>query len=221
MKALWRTAAGLCLAHLVLMLAGYSQQKAPRFTDDPAAVAKTYLTTPATPNYVGEFLAVMAFFLLLALVPLLATLLRADSPASRWLSGFVSASGIAYVVLTIGASFAPPAAAFYLAQHGGDPALVGALDRLGTFGTAASLIALGVFVVSIGAAALVSRALGAFIGVTGVGVGVFTIASVAGISTGFIDYGQLAFMVWFVVLAGAMVRRSTRSARALVTAPAA
>jgi hypothetical protein len=63
--------------------------------------------------------------------------------------------------------------------------------------------------------------MGAFIGVSGIGVGVFTAASVAGISSGFIDYGQLAFMVWFVVLAGAMVRRSTRKAAVLVAAPAA
>jgi hypothetical protein len=214
MKVLWRVAAALCIAHIVLMLAGYSQQHAPMPNASPAQVVAAYQTGAETKTYVGEYIAVLAFFALLAAVVALATLLRSERPAAQWLARLVSASGVTYVAITVGVSFSPAAAAFYLARHGGDPALVAAMDKLGTFGTAGSIAAMGLFTIAIGAAALASGALGRFVGWSGVAVGVWVLASVAGIGRGLIDYGQLVWMIWFVVLAGAMLRRAVRTIEA-------
>jgi len=221
MKTAWRVAAGLCFAHVVLMLAGLSQQRAPRFTDDPAAVVATYLSASPTPYYVGQFLSLLAFFAVLLLAPLLATLLRTETPSSRWLAGFVGAAGSAYAIITIAVSYAPAAAAFYAAHHGMSAEIVGGLDRLGTFGTAASIATLGLFTAAIGTAALASGALSRFIGWTGTLVGVWCTISVAGIGRGLIDYGMLVWLVWFVVLAAAMLRRARRAGRAVTPAPTA
>jgi hypothetical protein len=221
MKVLWRVAAGLCIAHIVLMLAGYSQQHAPMPNASPAQVVAAYQTGAETKTYVGEYIAVVAFLVLLAAVAALGTLLRSERPAAQWLSRFVGGSGITYVAVTIGISFAPAATAFYLARHGGDTALVGALDKLAMFGTAASIAAMGLFTIAIGAAALASGALGRFIGWSGIAVGLWVLASVAGIGRGLIDYGQLVWMIWFVVLAGAMLRRAGRATPAPEVAEAA
>jgi hypothetical protein len=216
MKTLWRVAAGLCLAYIVLMLAGYSQQHAPMPHATAAEVVATYQTGPEVKTYVGEYIALVAFLVLLAAVALLATLLRSERPASQWLARLVSAAGVTYVAVTISMAFAPAAAAFYLARHGGDPSLVNAFDKLELFGNAASIGSMGLFTIGIGAAALASGAMGRFIGFSGLAVGVWVLASVAGIGQGLIDYGQLVWMIWFVVLAGAMLRRASRK----VTAPA-
>ncbi len=210
MKALWRTAAALCLAHIVLMLAGYSQQRAPQPNATPAQILANYQAGPQVKTYVGEYIGMLAFFVLLAAIALLATLLRGDRPVTRWLGGFVGAAGTTYVALTVGISFAPAATAFYLAHHGGDGALVTALDKLSTFGTAGSVAAMGLLTIAIGAAVLASGALGRIIGWSGILVGSWVLISVAGIGRGLNDYGQLVWMVWFVVLAGAMLRRAGR-----------
>jgi DNA-binding NarL/FixJ family response regulator len=128
-KVLWRVAAALCIAHIVLMLAGYSQQHAPMSNASPAQVVAAYQTGPETKTYVGEYIAVVAFFVLLAAVAALSTLLRSERPAAQWLARLVSTAGVTYVAITVGISFAPAAAAFYLARHGGDPALVAAMDK--------------------------------------------------------------------------------------------
>jgi hypothetical protein len=213
-KVLWRVSAALCIAHIVLMLAGYSQQHAPVPNASPAQVVAAYQTGAEVRTYVGEYLAILAFFVLLAAVVALATLLRGERPASQWLARLVSAAGMTYVAVTIGVAFAPAGAAFYLARHGGDAALVNAMDKLALFGNAGSIAAMGLFAFAIGAAALASGALGRFIGWSGIAVGVAVLASVAGIGRGLIDYGQLVWMIWFVVLAGAMLRRAGRKVQA-------
>ena len=212
MKVLWRVAAVLCFVHIVLMLAGYSQQHKPMPGATPAEVVTAYQTGPEVRTYVGEFIALIAFAVLLAAVPLLSTLLRADRPAAQWLARFAASAGTTYVALTVGISFAPAAAAFYLARHGGDPGIVVALDRLGFFGDAASVATMGLFAIGVGAATLAGGAMGRWLGWTGLVVGIAAVASVAGVGRGLIDYGQLVWMIWFVVLAGAMLRRAGRPA---------
>lgn len=212
MKVLWRVAAVLCFVHIVLMLAGYSQQHKPMPGASAGDIVAAYRTGPEVRTYVGEFIALIAFAVLLAAVPLLSTLLRGERPASQWLARFAAAAGTTYVALTMSSSFAPAAAAFYLARHGGDPGIVVALDRLGFFGDAGSVAAMGLFAIGVGAATLASGAMARWLGWAGLVVGVVALGSVAGIGRGLIDYGQLIWMIWFVVLAGAMLRRAGRPA---------
>src|SRR5215470_4999160 len=98
MNRLWRLAGGLCLAHVILLLAGYSQMRVPVFDAAPADVVKTYADVATNRMYAGGFVGVLAWLVLLAAVTLLARLLRTDtaderSRANGWLSGLVATAG--------------------------------------------------------------------------------------------------------------------------------
>src|SRR5215475_4901103 len=79
MNRLWRTAGVLCLAYPVLLLAGYSQQRAPAFGASPAEIVSTYAGAPQGKMYAGGYLATIAWLVLVAAVTLVARLLRGRS----------------------------------------------------------------------------------------------------------------------------------------------
>ena len=219
MKTLWRAAAALCIAHVALMLGGFTQQHRALLGADPAHLTTAFAKGTITSTFVGGYISLLGFFAFLLLVPLLARLLRGASEPAGWFAGAVSATGITYVAVTLATSFAAAGAAFYSARHGVDLGAVAAVNNLGELASDLGSAVLALFTVTVGAAVLASRALPRWLGWSGVVVGVGYLGAVAGAGLGLADYGMLIWMVWFVVAAVGMLRQAGR-APVVVSSPA-
>lgn len=208
-KRVSRTAGTLFLAHIVLLLAGYSQQRSPLFGDSPATVVSTYAGVPATKMYVGGFLVVLSWLALLGGVTLAAQVLR-----SRGLSVLTVVAGAAAAVVTLAGADATAGAAYYAATHGYSPDVVAGLNLVSKFSDFIAMSASGLCALGFGAAVLAGRALPRWMGWLSLIVGVVGIAS--GSSTAVLNIGTLLWLAW-LVLASAVLLKGPKS---VVTAPA-
>ena len=82
MKRLWRVAGALCIAYVVLLLAGYSQQRSPAFGASAASITSLYSGVPAGKMYAGAVLVTAASLLLLTAFTLISRLLRGPARLS-------------------------------------------------------------------------------------------------------------------------------------------
>jgi hypothetical protein len=217
MNRLWRLAGGLCLAHVILLLAGYSQMRVPVFDAAPADVVKTYADVATVRMYTGGYVGILAWLVLLAAVTLIARLLRTgtDGQAGGWLAGLVATAGTTATTVTA-IAFVTTGAAFTAAKHGYAADLVAGLTTVSKFADFVAMSALGVCAVAIGAAALVGRALPRWIAVGSVLIGVVGIA--AGAHQGLLDIGNLLWLAYLVVLSVVMLCGPVRRA-AVTTTP--
>lgn len=93
MNRLWRVAGALCIAHVVLLLAGYSQQRSPVFGASPSSIVSTYGGAATTKMYIGGYIVTVAWLILLAAVTLLARLVRGTGDVSGWFASLSVAAG--------------------------------------------------------------------------------------------------------------------------------
>jgi hypothetical protein len=207
MNRLWRIAGGLCLAHVVLLLAGYSQMRVPVFDAPSADVVSTYTGVPTVRMYAGGYVGIVAWLVLLAAVTLLARLLRGGTDATGWLAGLVAVAGGLATAVTATA-FVSTGAAYYAARHGYAPDLVAGLTSASKFADFVAMSALGLCALAIGGAALAGRALPRWLGVVSVLVGAAGIA--AGAHQGLLDLGNLLWLAYLVVLAVVLLRGPVR-----------
>lgn len=159
MKRLWRIAGTLCIAHVVLLLAGYSQQRSPVFGASPGAIASLYAGVPATRMYAGGFLVTLAWLVLLAAVTLVARLLRGPGDSAGWLASLILAAGTTATVVTLASSYATAGAAYFAASHGYPADVVAGLNMISKFSDFIAIIASGLCALAVGAAGLAGRRL--------------------------------------------------------------
>jgi hypothetical protein len=216
MKRLWRVAAAMCIAHVVLVLAGFSMQTVPRLGADDAAVAAAFNTGTAGKAYAGEYVATLGFLVLLLLAPLVARLVRGTGEVSRWFAGAMSAAGAVYVAIALGTEFATTTASVYDARHGTAPSVLAAINNVHNVADYIGTATLGAFILAVAGAAFSGGALPRWFAWLSVPVGLLSLAGGL-FSTGIMDIATLVWMAWFVVLAVAMVRRSGRTATGSAT----
>jgi hypothetical protein len=195
---MWRLAGAFCIAHVVLLLAGYSQMASPAFGAPPAAVVNVYAGVPASRMYLGGFVAVVAWLVLLVAVTVIGRLLRGTSDVSGSFAGLVVSAGIAATVVTLAGAFVTAGGAYVAATHGYAPDVVAGISSVSKFADLVAMAASGVCALAVGVAGLTSRALPRWVSWLSVVVGVVGVASGAG--TGVLDIGTLAWFGWLVVL---------------------
>ena len=214
-RRLWQVAGGLALAHIVLMLAGFTATPISRLGDSAAQALSTYRSASTTAASIGGAISVLSFVALLCAVPLFARLLRGESESGRWLGALIALSGTLYVGLTLAVPFSASSAARYEAQHGVPAETVLAISNLHWFGVFFSTAVLGVFTAALCAAALATRRLPRWLSVAGFVPAALCLAAAVMPPENVVDDVTLVWMVWFVLFAVSALRAGRRSRRSV------
>ncbi len=204
MNRLWRIAGTLCLAHVVLLLAGYSQMKSPTYGARPTSIVTTFAGVSTSTMFVGGFIALIAWLVFLAAVTLVGRLVRGTTETAGWLASLGVAAGTLATAVTIGGAFATTGAAFYGAKHGYSPDLVAGITYVGKFADFVAIASLGVCAVGIGGAALAGGALARWFGWLSVAAGIVGVIGATGSAT--LNFATVVLLGWVVVLAVMLVR---------------
>ena len=226
-RTAWRTAGALALGHVILVLAGISQQRSPRLGDDEAAVAAEYLDGDLARVMAGGYVEALGFVLLLPVVVFLGRAVGRRSETGRWAAQTAVAAGALYVGMSLAPGLAAGAAALYAAQDGADLATVSAVNDVRNFAFFLSMRLLAAHAVGVCVAGLTDRALPPWLCWSGFAVAVVLVAAVPAAASGAVDVATLVWMLWFLALAGVMIgRRPTsggeeRPLRTPVVTPAA
>lgn len=215
-RTAWRTAGGLALGHVVLILIGISQQRSPRLGDDARAVAAEYVDGDMARILTGGYVEALGFLLLLPVVVFLARALG-RTEWGGWAAQTAAAAGIAYVTVSLAPGLAAGAAALYGAQHGADLSLVAVVNDVRNFAFFLSVLLLAVHTAGVSASALADRVLPSWLGWSGLGTAVVLLASVPAAAAGAVDYATLLWILWFVALAGVMIKHRPTDAGAART----
>ena len=205
-RTVWRTAGVLALGHVVLVLAGISQQRSPRLGDDAAAVAAEYVESEPARILAGGYLEALGFVLLLPVVAFVARAVGRSSETGRWAARTASAAGVLYVGLSLSPGLAAGAAALYGAQHGAPLEVVSVVNDVRNFTFFLSMLLLAVHAAGVGAAVLADRVLPSWLGWSGLAVAVVLVAAVPAAGLGAVDWATLVWIVWFIALATVMIR---------------
>ena len=205
-RRLWRVAGSLAIAHLVLMLAGFSLIRVAPLDAGRGTVSSDLVHWSLTKGYAGGYLSSLSFLLFLLAATLLARLVRGTSELAGWFSSTIAVAGSAYVAITLASGFADLGAALYDGHHGAPLTTVAALDHVHWFGVFAATELLGLFTLAVAGAVWVTGLLPRFVAYGGVVAGVACIAAVPGAGAGLVDDATLVWMLWFVALAVASLR---------------
>ena len=207
MNRLWRVAGGLFLAHVILLLAGYSQMRVPVFDATSDDIVRTYTGVPTARMYLGGYVGILAWLALLAAVTLLARLLRGGTEGTGWLAGLVATAGVAATAVTA-VAFVTTGAAYYAATHGYAADVVATVSTVSKFADLVAMSVLGLCAVAVGAAGLAGRTLPRWIAVVSLLVGIVGIAS--GAYQGLLDVGNLLWLAYLVLFSVVLLRGPAR-----------
>ena len=205
-RTAWRTAGFLAFGHVVLVLAGISQQRSPRLGDDAAAVAAEYVDGDLVRILTGGYVEALGFLLFLPVAAFLARAVGRRSEAGRWAAQTAFAAGALYVGASLAPGLAAGAAALYGAQDGAPLEAVTVVNDVRNFAFFLSLLLLAVHAAGVGLSALSDRVLPAWVGWSGIGVAAALLAAVPAAGLGAADWATLVWMVWFIALAAVMIR---------------
>ena len=211
-RTAWRVAGALALAHVVLILVGISQQRSPRLGDDVAAVTAEYVDSDMTRIFAGGYIEALGFILLLPVIAFLARAVGRSTAIGGWAAQTASAGGVAYVAVSLVPGLAAGAAALYGAQHGADLGTVSVVNDVRNFAFFLSMLFLAVHAAGVSVSALSDRVLPPWIGWAGLATALVLVASVPFAVVGAVDYATLVWILWFVALAGAMLRHRPEGA---------
>ena len=214
MKRLWRVAGAFCIAYVVLLLAGYSQQRSPAFGASASAITSLYSGIPAGKMYTGAVLVTMASLLLLTAFTLISRLLRGETEGSGWASALILTAGTAAAAVTLVGSYAGAFAAYYAATHGFGADTVAGLNMVSKFSDLIAAGATGVCALAIGGAGLASGRLPRWAGWISIVVGAVDIVSGTGPAQ--LNLGTLVGFAWMIMLGVVLLRGPAR--RSLATA---
>jgi hypothetical protein len=208
MKRLWRVAGALCIAYVVLLLAGYSQQRSPAFGASAASIASLYSGVPAGKMYAGAVLVTTASLLLLTAFTLVSRLMRGETEGAGWASALILTAGTAAAAVTLVGSYAGAFAAYYAATHGFGADTVAGLNMISKFSDLIAAAATGVCALAIGGAGLASRRLPRWAAWISIVVGAVDIVSGTGPAQ--LNVGTLVGFVWMVMLGVVLLRGPSR-----------
>ena len=194
---LWRVAGVLVILHVVLMLAGFSQEKSVVLTDGPDTVQRVYGSGSLGRIFAGGYVEMLAFLVLLPAIIFLSRALGRRTETGRWAAQTALAAGVTYVASTVAVGLPAGAAAVYGAHHhladGGTIALVNDVRNFAFF---ISLAVLGLHALATGVSALADGVMRRWVGVGGIVVGVLMLLAMT--TQGVADTVNLSSMIWMV-----------------------
>jgi hypothetical protein len=199
----WRWAGGLALAHVVVMLVAFSQEKVSvQHGDSFAKVQHAYGGADVARTLGAGYVEALAFFVLTPAIVLLARLLGRRTELGRVAAQTFLGLGIALVASTLAVGFPPGAAAVYAAHHGVDPGALAMVNDIRNYSFVLQVALLAGMTLALGLAALADGVHTRWIGWGGVVVG-----SVGLVVTPFVhDAVSLVWMIWWVGLAVLLLR---------------
>lgn len=210
-----RLGAASGLAAIVLISAGFALLAAAdaTFHSSESAVV-SYFTGADVPRTVaGGLLQVVGLLLLLPFVATLTSRFRGPGAAGDVLAPTARAAATIYVTLSLAPGMAAGAAALWQAQvRTGDVAIVVALNDLRALSYFVALLAFALFLVTVGAAALVTARLPRWAGWSAVVLGTLLAAAVPAAATGLTDVVALLGLLWIPVVAVHVLRHPGRAA---------
>lgn len=209
---LWRVAGALAIAHVVVLFAGFSQERTPSGLGSTAAVQDTYGAGSLAHILTGGYIESLSFLVLLPALLFVARAYGRLSEGGRWAAQTSLAAGIGYVAVTLATGMPAGAAALYGVQHGAslDTALM--VNNVRIFAYYTSLLLLAVQAVGLGVAAVVERRNTRWVGVGGVLTGVLLLLGVAGAGHGLHDYASMVWMIWWIGVGVQLIRNASRPA---------
>jgi hypothetical protein len=211
-RRLWRVAGVLAIVHVVSLLASYALQKVADLGAKPSVVASAFVSFSTEKGFAGEYLTCLSLLVFLFAAMLLARLVRGGSELSGWLASVVGALGAIYVAVSLASYLPALGAALYDGHHGAPLATVATLDHLHWFGAFVSTAVLGAFTLAAAAAIRVSGVLPAWLGYSGMVVGVLCLAAGEGAHLSLNGAASIAWAAWFVLLGVAALRGPRREA---------
>lgn len=211
-RRLWRVVGVLAIVHVVSLLASYTLQKVADLGAKPSVVTSAFVTFSTGKGFAGEYLTSLSLLVFLCAATLLARLVRGSSELSGWLASVVGASGVIYVAVSLGSYLPALGAALYDGHHGAPLATVTTLDHLHWFGVLVSTAVLGAFTLAASAAIRLSGVLPAWLGYSGMVVGVLCLAAGEGAHLSLNGAASIAWAAWFVLLGVTALRGPRREA---------
>ncbi|WP_104522543.1 hypothetical protein [Blastococcus atacamensis] len=206
--ALWRVAGGLALAHVVLLFAGFSQERTTALGDDLDEVRYALAEGSLTRSLAGGYVESLAFVLLLPVLVFLARSVGTRTPVGRWAAGTSLVAGVTYVAITLSTGMAAGAAALYGGHSSVDLETARMVADVRNFAFFLSLLVLALQAAALGVAALSDRFSPRWTGIGGVAVGVVLLVGVAGAALELHGYASLVWTVWWVGVAIALIRNA-------------
>ena len=203
-----RVAGGLALAHVALMLGGFSLERSTMLGDGTAEARRAFAEGSLARSMTGGYIEAFSFVVLLPVLVYLAGALGRRTEAGRWAAQTGLAAGVGYVAVTLATGLPAGAAALYDGHHGADPATLVVAADIRNFAFFLSLLLLGAHAICVGLSARADGVLTRWAGIGGIVVGVVLLASVAGAGQALQNVGTMVWLVWWVGLAVALLRNS-------------
>lgn len=210
--ALWRVAGGLAIAHVVLLLAGFSQERSTALGDDLDDARSALTEGSLTRSMAGGYVEALAFVLLLPVLVFLARSVGTRTPVGRWAAATSLVAGVTYVAITLSTGLAAGAAALYGGHSGVDLETARMVSDVRNFAFLLSLLVLALQAAALGVAALSDRFSPRWTGIGGLVVGVVLPAGVALAGLELHNYASLAWTVWWIGVAIALLRNAPTDA---------
>jgi hypothetical protein len=210
--ALWRVAGGLAIAHVVLLFAGFSQERSNILGSSTDEARHALIEGSLTRSMIGGYVESFAFVLLLPALAFLAHAVGTRTALGRWAASTSFVAGVTYVAVTLATGMPAGAAALYDGHRGADLATATMVADVRNFAFFLSLLVLGLQALALGIAARSDRFSPRWTGVGGIVVGVLLFAGVAGAGIGLHDYASMIWMVWWIGVAIALIRNAPTAA---------
>lgn len=206
--ALWRVAGGLAIAHVVLLLAGASQQRFTALGAGSDEVRHALVEGSLSRSLVGGYVESFSFLVLLPVLVFLARAVGTATAVGRWAASTSLMAGVCYVAITLATGQPAGAAALYGGHHGGNLATAQMVNDIRNFAFFLSLLVLGLQALALGIAARSDRFSPRWTGLGGIVVGILLMVGVAGAGLGLHDYASMAWMVWWIGVGIALIRNA-------------
>jgi hypothetical protein len=210
--ALWRVAGGLAIAHVVLLFAGFSQERTTSLGDTTDGARRALVEGGLARTMAGGYVEAFSFVLLLPVLAFLVHAVGTRTAVGRWAASTSLIAGVCYVAVTLATGIPAGAAALYGGHHGGDLATAVMVNDVRNFAFYLSLLVLGLQAVALGVAARSDGFSPRWTGLGGVVVGILLMAGVAGAGLGLHDYASLIWMIWWIGVAIALIRNAPTTA---------
>jgi hypothetical protein len=212
---MWRVAGGLALAHVVVLFAGFSQEKSVLLTDGPHTVARVYGSGSLGRIFTGGYVESLSFLILLPALVFLARAFGRRDEGARWASQTALGAGVVFIANTLTVGLPAGAAAVYGAHHGlaggGTLALV---NDVRNFAFYVSLVTLGAAALCLGIAALRDGVMTRWVGWGGVVVGALLLLGPVGQRwADTINATSMLWMLWWVGVGICLIRQANMVAR--------
>ncbi|HEV7187221.1 MAG TPA: hypothetical protein VGN28_04945 [Blastococcus sp.] len=210
--ALWRVAGGLALAHVVLLFAGFSQERSNVLGSSTADARHALVEGSVARDMAGGYVESLSFVLLLPALAFLAHAVGTRTALGRWAASTSLIAGVCYVAITLATGMPAGAAALYDGHHGVDLATATMVADVRNFAYFLSLLVLGLQALALGVAARSDHFSPRWTGLGGIVVGVLLVAGVAGAGIGLHDYASMLWMIWWIGVAIALIRNAPTAA---------